>query len=223
MGEHAGTGSGRFDPKAVRRRTAERRTRLGLSEGALATRVGMSPRYLQQVLGAGPGFDQGGFVRIATALGLTYRELLEGREDMPPGRTGPGPRPVLTHLSEEECWDRLGTHGVGRIALPVHPGPAVLPVNYAVESGTILYRTAPDGSAAAATGAAVSFQVDRLDDRLGQGWSVLVTGTAERIEDAATIRELTDRHLTRPWAGGKRPLWIRIQPQTLSGRRITTM
>lgn len=223
MGEKAGSGEQRFDREAVGRRTAERRTQLGLSEGALATRVGMSPHYLRQVVAEGPGFDRGGFVRIAAALSLTYYELLEGRSDLPPGQTGPGPRPVLAHLTEAECWDRLGRHGVGRIALPVRPGPAVLPVNYTVDAHSIVYRTAPGGAAAPETGTEVSFQADQLDERLSQGWSVLITGTAERVEDTATARQLTDRHVAEPWAGGNRPLWVRVRPQMVTGRRITTL
>jgi nitroimidazol reductase NimA-like FMN-containing flavoprotein (pyridoxamine 5'-phosphate oxidase superfamily) len=218
-----GTGEERFDSGAVGRRVAQRRTQLGLSEGALATRVSMSPHYLRQVLGEGPGFDRGGLLRIAAALGLTYEELLEGRRDMPPGQTPPAPHPVLARLSEAECWDRLGTHGVGRVALPVRPGPAVLPVNYTVEAHSIVYRTVPGGSAAPETGTEMSFQADHLDDRLSQGWSVLITGTAERVEDAGTVRRLTDRHAAEPWAGGHRTLWIRVRPQRVTGRRITTV
>lgn len=183
----------------------------------------MSPRYLQQLLEAGPDFDPGGLAQIATSLGVTYQELLEGRADPPPGQTGPAPRPVLVHLTTAECWDKLGTRGVGRVALPAQPGPAVLPVNYAVDAGTIVYRTEPRGAAAPETGAAVSFEVDRVDDRTSQAWSVLVTGFAERVEDPATMRHLTERHAAEPWAGGNRPLWIRIRPDTVTGRRVTTM
>lgn len=210
-------------PDVLARRVAERRTQLGLSADAVARQAGMSPRYMEQLIEAGPDFDSGGFLRIAAALGLTYRELLEGRDDPPPGQTGPGPRPVLVRLTVSECWDRLGTHGVGRVALPALPAPEVFPVNYAVDSHSIVYRTAPRGPAAPETDTAVSFQADRTDDRLSQGWSVLLTGTAERVEDPALARRLDEQQSARPWAGGDRPLWIRIRPDTVTGRRITTM
>lgn len=223
MGENAATGDQRFDPAAVGRRAAQRRTQLGLSEGTLATRAGMSPHYMRQVLGQGPDFDRGGFLRIAAALGLTYHELLEGRRDMPPGQTGPAPRPVLARLSEGQCWDRLGTHGVGRIALPVHPGPVVLPVNYAVDAHSIVYRAQPGAVTAPETGTEVSFQVDWLDDRTSQGWTVLITGTAEHVDDADAVRRLADRHAVEPWVGENRTVWMRVRPHTVTGRRITTM
>lgn len=208
----------------VARRIAERRRQLGVGEMDLATRVGMSPRYLQHVLDAGPDFDPGGYVRIAAALDMTYRELMEGRTDLPPGQEGPAARPVLMRLSESECWDKLGTHGIGRVAvaLSVHPGPAVVPVNYTVDAGTIAYRTAPDDLADPPPGTTMAFQVDRFDEELRQGWSVLATGTAEHVEDPETVRRLTEQ-ATEPWPGGDRHRWIRVRPSAVTGRRVTTM
>lgn len=141
------------DPRVLARRVAERRLQLGLSEGALATQAGMAPRYLQHLLSAGVDFDPGGFVRIAGALHLSYDDLLEGRTGGPPGQGEPAAHPALLHLTELECWDRLGSRGVGRIALPVEPSPGVFPVNYAIDAQpadtrSIVYRTEP-GSAAA--------------------------------------------------------------------------
>lgn len=222
MSENVGPGEPAA-PGVLARHVAERRTQLGMSEDALAFQAGMSPRYLQHVLDAGPDFDPGGFVRIATALGVTYQELLEGRQDMPPGQAEPAAHPVLMRLSEAECWEELGSHGVGRVALPVQPGPAVYPVNYAVDARTIVYRTAPGDPAAPETGAAVSFQADRVDDRVSQGWSVLITGDAERVGDSAALRALAELHEAEPWAGGGRDLWIRITPETVTGRRITSL
>ncbi|MFI0941704.1 helix-turn-helix domain-containing protein [Streptomyces sp. NPDC021020] len=215
------TGGQRTDRDPIVRRIAERRAQLGLSESALSTRAAMSPRYLQHLLDSGPDFDPGGLVRVAAALDLTYQELMEGRRDPPPGQPEAAPRPVLAHLSTDECWDRLGTHGVGRIAVPVQPGPAVLPVNYLVDGGTVVYRTASGGPAAPAPGEGVSFQVDQIDDHLSRGWSVLLTGTAEHVDDPAQTEVLASR-AQEPWAGGDRPLWIRVRPKSVTGRRIDT-
>jgi nitroimidazol reductase NimA-like FMN-containing flavoprotein (pyridoxamine 5'-phosphate oxidase superfamily) len=208
------------DPRVLARRVAERRLQLGLSEGALATQAGMAPRYLQHLLSAGVDFDPSGFVRIAAALHLSYDDLLEGRMEMPPGQGEPVEHPALIHLTVLECWDRLGTRGVGRIALPVQPGPAVFPVNYAVDVQSIVYRTEPGGAAAPASGTAVAFEVDRVDDHVSQGWSVLLTGTAEHVDDPPTSQRLTESHTVEPWAGGDHPLWIRVRPDSVSGRRI---
>jgi len=215
--ESSGGGGRRIDPAVVARRVENRRNGLGLSEEALASHAGMSPRYLAHLLESGPDFDPGGFLRIATALELTYRQLVEEPEDAPAEHGEPL---VLRRLSVPECWNRIGTHGVGRIALPVQPGPSVFPVHYAVDDRTVVYRTTPDGPAAPVQGAVVSFQADHTDDRLQQGWSVLVTGPAEWIGDPAESRALTEQHAGQPWVGGDRNQWVRIRPESVSGRRV---
>ncbi|WP_308012108.1 helix-turn-helix domain-containing protein [Actinacidiphila acidipaludis] len=210
-------------PHDLASRVAERLTQLDMTERELSRKAGMSTKYLEHLLVCEPDFDPGGLLRIAAALGLTRHELLEGRDDLPPGQSEAAERPVLARLTEPECWDKLGTHGVGRIALPSEPGPAVFPVNYVVDTKTILYRTAEQGAAAPRSGASVSFETDRIDDDLSQGWSVLVTGTAERIDDAAAAERLAAKHDLEPWAGGERALWVRVRPTQVTGRHITTM
>ncbi|MEV4612462.1 pyridoxamine 5'-phosphate oxidase family protein [Kitasatospora sp. NPDC049258] len=212
------------DLPAVRRRITERSEQLGFGEPELAKSAGMDPSYLRRVTQAGPQFDADGLRRIAAALGVTYRELLEGPADPPPGGSGSPPEhPVLVRLTESECWQKVGPRGVGRIALAAEPSPVVVPVNYTVDAGTIVYRTAPDGVAALAPDTPVSFQVDRIDDRTGTGWSVLITGTAERVDDPQAVRVIEERPGTSPWAGGRRPLWVRVRPQGITGRRIGTV
>ncbi|MFJ9608369.1 pyridoxamine 5'-phosphate oxidase family protein [Kitasatospora sp. NPDC101176] len=212
----------RADPAAVARRVAERRERLGLSEDDLARQAAMAPRYLHHLLEAGPAFDPGGFLRIAAALGLSRSTLLEGRADAPPGQGGPGPRPRLLDLTERECWDLVGAHGVGRVALPVQPGPVVYPVNYVVDDGTFAYRTGGHSAAGLPEGAALSFQIDHIDEYLGRGWSVLALGTAHHVEDPDEVRRLADLPGASPWAGGDRPHWIRIRPDKITGRRLVS-
>ncbi|MFD5461864.1 helix-turn-helix domain-containing protein [Kitasatospora sp. NPDC127059] len=210
------------DPTAVAHRIAERRERLGLTEDALAHQAAMAPRYLRHLLEAGPEFDPGGFVRIAAALGASREELLEGRADAPPGQGAPGPRPRLLGLTDGECWELVGTHGIGRIALPVRPGPAVYPVNYVVDRASFAYRTGERAGTAPEPGAEVSFQVDRIDEYLGRGWSVLAVGRARYVDDPEEVERLDGLPGAAPWAGGDRPRWVRIRPAEISGRRLVT-
>ncbi|MFI9162253.1 pyridoxamine 5'-phosphate oxidase family protein [Kitasatospora aureofaciens] len=127
---------------------------------------------------------------------------------------------MLAKLAAEECWERLGTHGIGRIALPVHPGPGVFPVNYGVDGRTVVYRTAGRGAAAAENGDEVSFEVDHIDEYQSTGWSVLIVGTAEHVTDPGTVRRFEEQPGSRPWAGGVLNLWLRIVPGQVSGRLI---
>ena len=84
----------------------------------------------------------------------------------------------------------------------------------------IVFRTSAISSVRAASyGQRVSFEVDRIDDAMRQGWSVLVTGNAHEVRDADELRELQQLGI-EPWAGDERPVDMRIEPRTMSGRRI---
>lgn len=204
------------------RRVALRRRQLGLTRKEVANRAGMAPRYLQLLEEVAADFDTSGLQRLASALEMTPRELLEGSTDAPPGQGAAAPRAVLWKLGSQECRDRLGTHGVGRLGLATPQGPAVLPVNYTVLGGTLVYRTAAGTVTAAADGSEVAFEVDHVDDAQSQGWSVLVVGTAEHVTEPDTVRRLAEQSVTPPWAGGKRDLWVRIDPKRVTGRIIRT-
>ncbi|MBO1414341.1 pyridoxamine 5'-phosphate oxidase family protein [Streptomyces sp. FH025] len=210
------------DPAVVARWITERREHLGLAEETLARRAAMAPAYLRHLLEAGPAFDPAGFVRIAAALGTTTAELVSGRADAPPGQGGPGPRPRLLGITEAECWDLVGSHGIGRIALPVEPGPVVYPVNYVVDHGSFAYRTGEHAGTAPEEGAEVSFQVDHIDEYLGRGWSVLAIGAAHYVDEPEELERLNGLPGAAPWAGGARPRWVRVSPTEVTGRRLVT-
>jgi uncharacterized protein len=127
----------------------------------------------------------------------------------------------IQSLSSEECLQLLSTGSVGRIAVTRDALPVILPVNYAVDGGSILIRTT-DGAilrAARAGGAVVAFEVDNLDARTMTGWSVLVTGTLREVTAVSAVLRAEQLPLV-PWAGGERRHFVRITPGLLSGRRI---
>ncbi|MFJ4847328.1 helix-turn-helix domain-containing protein [Streptomyces sp. NPDC088733] len=204
----------------VARRVRQRCAMLGTNLEEVARRAGMSPHYLEQLLDTSRDFDPAGVFRVAAALSTTPRELLEGPADPPAGQGAAAPRPVLRKLGPEECRDLVGTHGVGRVAMATPEGPVVLPVNYTVLGGAIVYRTDPDAVTAAAEGSEVAVEVDHVDDALSSGWSVLTVGTAEHVSDPDTVRQLSEQAATEPWAGGRRDLWIRVAPERVTGRGI---
>ncbi|WP_030272862.1 pyridoxamine 5'-phosphate oxidase family protein [Streptomyces sp. NRRL B-24484] len=211
--------AGPADPEVLHR-IEVRRKQLGIAEEELARRVRMSPAYFHDLFEAPADFDPGGLLRIATELGMSYGELVEGRSDAPPGQHGPAQNPVLMRLASGECWGQLGTHGIGRVAICGHQGPAVLPVNYLVDGTTIVYRTDPARAAAVGPGDELSFQVDHFDEYQRGGWSVLITGTAEHVDDPDVVQHLAAQPGGESWAGGDRRLWIRIIPSEISGRRV---
>ncbi|WP_329560497.1 pyridoxamine 5'-phosphate oxidase family protein [Kitasatospora sp. NBC_01266] len=210
------------NPGDVGRRIALRREQLGLSRKETAARAGMAAPYLEYLESSPADVERGALARLAAVLGTSADQLLGGGLDTPPGRAGGAAHPVLDVLAHSDCWERLATGGVGRVALSTATGPVVLPVNYWVLDGTLIFRTAAEGPLAAAVGERVAFEVDRIDEVLRTGWSVLTIGTAERIDDRPALAHLKQRDTPSPWAGGERDLWVRIKPTELSGRVIRT-
>ncbi|MDT0448562.1 pyridoxamine 5'-phosphate oxidase family protein [Streptomyces hesseae] len=217
-----GTDSGGPPTDTVATRCAVRREQLGLSREEVACRAGMSVPYLSQLEAFGGDFDPAALMRLAAALEMPYDELTGGPREAAPGQQPAGTSPVLAQLSEDDCWRRLGTHGIGRIGLTTGPAPVVLPVNFLVDGRTIVYRTESGGTAAAADGGPLAFEADHIDAHASRGWSVLITGTAEHITDPGTVEALATRPGAQPWAGGKRDLWIRVRPGHVTGRTIHT-
>ena len=133
-----------------------------------------------------------------------------------------GPSVNLEVLTPEECLDLLAGHPyqTGRIAFADGARVLVLPLNYRLHRGAIVFRTA-EGTAIDALddGEAVSFQVDSVDPTWQEGWSVLLEGRLEHVVDPEERRAIHALPL-RSWAPGPRDRTYRVEPETVSGRRI---
>ncbi|MFD4878180.1 helix-turn-helix domain-containing protein [Streptomyces sp. NPDC058420] len=205
------------------RRIAVRRTALGLTREATADRAGVAGSYLQyleEFPGAAPGRSV--LLRLADVLQTTVTDLAGGDGEQTPGPGRAGSDPRFTALTVQECRELLSTHGVGRLAIPTASGPVIVPVNYSVVDGAIVYRTAPGAMPSRAAGCQVTFEIDRIDDAFAEGWSVLALGRARTVTDADDVRHLTEQAFSTPWVGGAREEWVRIDALSLTGRRITT-
>ena len=132
---------------------------------------------------------------------------------------------VIEELDENECLELVSPGGIGRIAYVGRFGPAVLPVNYKVQDGAIVFRTAEHGplDEDLQTGIAdadykVAFEIDDIDTAARRGWSVLVQGPAHHVtgadEDAVRAAGVES------WAPGDRELFVRIVPTRVTGRRV---
>ncbi|MEU2061268.1 pyridoxamine 5'-phosphate oxidase family protein [Streptomyces sp. NPDC013455] len=210
------------DPGDIGRRVAAERARRGLSREETAGRARMSPDYLAYLEERPADPSLATLIRLADALGTTVAALRGGGVDSPPGQGHALPHPRLLDLGPDECRTLLSTHGVGRVAVSAPDGsPAVVPVNYEVDGDAIVFRTAPDSLPAAAADTEVAFEVDHVDEAMSRGWSVLAVGPASVVTDPETVRRLTQRAHTTPWAGGEREMWVSIRPTSLTGRRIT--
>jgi nitroimidazol reductase NimA-like FMN-containing flavoprotein (pyridoxamine 5'-phosphate oxidase superfamily) len=133
---------------------------------------------------------------------------------------------VIEVLDEAECLRLITPGGIGRIAYSGRFGQAVLPVNYKLQDGAIVFRTALhsalDEDLQTGIGAAeyrVAFEVDELDLPRRQGWSVLIQGPAHRVESEADRASALQSGVEN-WAPGDRELFVRILPSRITGRRI---
>lgn len=204
------------------RRLATRRAQLGLTRQETATRTGMAPSYLKHLEehpGAAP--NRATLLGLAAALHTTMAELTGGADNLPPGLEQAAHSPEFTELGMDECRSLLGTHGVGRNAVSTASGPVIVPVNYSVVGDAIVFRTASGTTPSLASGHQVAFEVDRIDDAFSTGWSVLVRGPARTVTDPDEARRLDEQAYSTPWAGGHRDLWVRVEPRSITGRRIT--
>jgi transcriptional regulator with XRE-family HTH domain len=209
-------------PGDLGRRVRQRRADLGLSREQVAQRAGISAEYLGYLEESPATPTPGTVVRVAEALDTTPRALLGGDVETAPGGPQAGRPSPLVPLDRDECLRRLGRTGIGRVAVWSATGPLALPVNYLVVEETVVFRTAAGTALADALQeqdvGEVAFEVDRIDDALQQGWSVLVVGPAHAVTAPDEQEEL--RRELRPWAGGAREVFVAVPMARLSGRRI---
>jgi len=135
-------------------------------------------------------------------------------------------RPVLEELDEAECLRLIASGGIGRIGYSGRYGPTVMPVNYQLYDGTIVFRTTPDSATDEdlRTGIAnaeykVAFEIDDFDTAARTGWSVLIQGSAHHVESEDERVSMVDAGVD-PWPGGGRDLFMRITPSRITGRRV---
>jgi nitroimidazol reductase NimA-like FMN-containing flavoprotein (pyridoxamine 5'-phosphate oxidase superfamily) len=203
------------------RRIREHRKKAGLTREEAAAGAGMAVSYLAYLETSPDATPTPAAVaRLAATLGTTTRAIAGAGLDLPPGGQPPGPHPSLAILSTAECRAYLGQGGVGRFLFTEDRGPVAIPVNYRMLGDDIVFRTA--AGASASQGAAqqhVSFEVDHLDEALGEGWSVLASGHAHAVTEDSELAEVAALGVS-PWAGGAREIYIRLAPKALTGRRI---
>lgn len=126
----------------------------------------------------------------------------------------------VAHLEANECWALLRSHEVGRLAVSIEDRPDIFPINYAVDHGTVVFRTAPGTKLAGAIkGEAVAFEADGYEPDSGEAWSVVVKGHAEEISRGPELLDTAGLPLF-PWHADPKQRFVRIVPDEISGRRF---
>ena len=194
---------------------------MGMSVETLAAAAGIDPGYLAYFERTpDANLSSGTLLLISLALDTSPRELLGGTIDEPPGRGRARPHAALNELTAEQCQTHLSANGVGRLAYATPRGPVAIPVNYEYTEGQVVFSTDPSKASRLAGAEVVGFEIDRVDDVLSEGWSVVVTGPCRRVEDPDEVQRLASLGL-EPWAGREgRGELMAIRPDEITGRVI---
>ena len=126
---------------------------------------------------------------------------------------------AVEELTPEACWEMLRSARVGRLATCTDGRPHLVPINFIVDRGTLVFRTAEGTKLTALRRAEVAFEVDDFDPASGTATSVIVTGRAAEItrpEDWESAQSL----LLFPWHVDPKPHFVRIMPDIVTGRRF---
>jgi uncharacterized protein len=128
----------------------------------------------------------------------------------------------LIHLSKEDCESRLAATSLGRLGVIVSGRPEVFPVNYVIDprSGCVAFPSQPGTKLASALDWPwVGFEIDGVEPGGDEGWSVMVVGRAEEIDDPDAIARLAAAQRVG-WRQSGTERWLRIAPTKVTGRRI---
>jgi len=122
---------------------------------------------------------------------------------------------IVTELTSEECWEMLRDEEFGRLAYRLVDEVHIAPINYAVQEGSLLFRTAEGNKLLAVVmGSEVAFEIDRFDEESAR--SVVVRGNARLLPEDEAHR--ADNVPLRPWTTTLKYNVVEIQPAVVSGR-----
>jgi uncharacterized protein len=122
-------------------------------------------------------------------------------------------------LSDSECWTLLEHTAVGRLAVDLAGQPDIFPINFLVDDGGLVFRSAAGTKLAGAVlNRFVALEIDGYEPGGHTAWSVVVKGEARSIERMQELFDAEDLPLF-PWLATDKPNFVRIEPTLVTGRR----
>jgi nitroimidazol reductase NimA-like FMN-containing flavoprotein (pyridoxamine 5'-phosphate oxidase superfamily) len=129
----------------------------------------------------------------------------------------PGGTEILTPA---QCWELLGTAEVGRLAVAAAGDVDIFPVNFVVDQGSVVFRTAEGTKLVEVVLAGrVAFEADGYDPGGGQAWSVVLKAQAEVLERFDDLYRAQALPLFS-WNAAPKERYVRLRPDRLTGRRF---
>ena len=109
---------------------------------------------------------------------------------------------------------------VGRIGYVADGIAIILPVNFTMLDGDIVFCTAKGSKLSwLSLRGRVSFQADESRPADHEGWSVLIQGVAREVTDPGELGVLR-RGPLRSWLRPPEEHWVRIGVESISGRAL---
>jgi len=126
-------------------------------------------------------------------------------------------------LTPEQCWELVGQVEVGRLAVAVAGDVDIFPINFAIDDGAIVFRTAEGTKLVEIVLAGrVAFEVDGYEPEHGRAWSVVLKGHAENLERFDDLYHAQELPLF-PWNASPKERFVRLRPDRVTGRRFTVL
>lgn len=119
-------------------------------------------------------------------------------------------------LDPSQCWSLLRTRDVGRVAFVLGGRLELLPVNYAVDGGSVVFRTSTGAKLEAAdlrTEAVFEVDAREADET---AWSVVLRGTLRRVR---ALHELVGSYTLPiyPWEASPKNAILRLHGREVTG------
>jgi nitroimidazol reductase NimA-like FMN-containing flavoprotein (pyridoxamine 5'-phosphate oxidase superfamily) len=120
-------------------------------------------------------------------------------------------------LPDEEAWEFLRGRELGRLAYHLVGEVHIVPVNYVVSGGRVVFRTTAGSKLLGVVmNEDVAFEVDEVGD--DRATSVVLRGTAELLRGAEA--DAADALPLRPWVLTDKDQLVAVEVREISGRRF---
>ena len=130
-----------------------------------------------------------------------------------------GAAPAVVELAANECWAVLRGAEVGRLAACLGAHPEIFPVNFVVDSGSVVFRSGEGTKISLISRAPeVAFEADGVDEATGDAWSVVAHGRAEQVGSSQAVEALALPLF--PWQDGDKHRFVQLVPTRITGRRF---
>lgn len=122
-------------------------------------------------------------------------------------------------LSDDQCWDLLANAQVARLATSAMGSVDIVPINFAIDRHTILFRSPVGVKLLELTlNHEVALEIDAHN--AVAAWSVVLKGSAHAITNPAEIAQAESVGLVS-WVENTAPNWVRIVPSVVTGRHFS--